>query len=92
MVTPSCHQWNVTGIDGEYTCEVWQSAYGHAARKRTWLYYVGKRMPFELDWRREPGTHQVGWFDRAKPVLKKREAIATPPRFAEALISLAEAA
>jgi len=92
LVTPSCHQWNVTGIDGEYTCEVWQSAYGHAARKRTWLYYVGKRMPFELDWRREPGTHQVGWFDRAKPVLKKREAIATPPRFAEALISLAEAA
>lgn len=75
---------------GHWVCEVWQSAYGHAARKRTWLYYVGKRPPFELDWRREPGTHQVGWFDRNKPTLGKREASATPRAFADALIRLAE--
>jgi hypothetical protein len=73
-----------------WVCEVWQSAYGHGAQKRTWLYYVGKRPPFELDWRREPGTHQVGWFDRNKPTLSKRQACATPRAFAETLIALAE--
>jgi hypothetical protein len=73
----------------EWVCEVWQSAYGHKARKRTWLLYCGKRPPFELNWAREPGTHQVGWFDRAKPTLSKREACATPEQFAEVLIQLA---
>lgn len=75
---------------GEWVCEVWQSAYGHRARKRTWLLYCGKRPPFELRWSRNPGTHQVGWFDRAKPTLSKREASATPRAFAEELIRLAE--
>jgi hypothetical protein len=73
-----------------WVCEVWQSAYGHAARKRTWLMYCGRRPPFELNWTRAPGTHQVGWFDRNKPTLSKREASATPRLFAEALIHLAE--
>ncbi len=59
------------------------------ARKRTWLYYVGELRPFALDWSRNPGTHQVGWFDRIKPTLSKSEAIRTPPAFAELLISLA---
>jgi hypothetical protein len=72
-----------------YICEVWQSAYGHKARKRTWLYYVGKQPPLEADWSRNPGTHQCGWFDRIKPTLSKREASGTPPAFAEYLISLA---
>ena len=75
---------------GEWVAEVWQSAYGHAARKRTWLLYCGKRPPFELNWTREPGTHQVGWFDRNKPTLSKRAASATPRAFAEELIRLAE--
>ena len=83
--------YNLGPHDGpEWTCEVWQSAYGHRARKRTWLLYCGKRPPFELDWRREPGTAQVGWFDRNKPTLSKREASATPERFARELIRLAE--
>lgn len=75
---------------GEYVCEVWQSAYGHAARKRTWLLYCGKRSPFELRWERRAGTHQIGWFDRNKPTLSKREAMATPVEFAKELIRLAE--
>jgi hypothetical protein len=73
-----------------WVCEVWQSAYGHRARKRTWLLYAGKSPPAPLNWSRNPGTHQVGWFDREKPTVGKREANATPPAFAEALISLAE--
>jgi hypothetical protein len=81
------------GKDGgcfAWVCEVWQSAYGHAARKRTWLLYCGKRPPFELRWDRKPGSHQIGWFDRNKPTVSKREASATPQAFAEELIRLAE--
>jgi hypothetical protein len=74
----------------EWTCEVWQSAYGGRMRKRTWLVYCGTRPPFELNWAREPGTHQCGWFDRNKPTVGKREASATPEAFALELIRLAE--
>jgi hypothetical protein len=77
---------------GEWVCEVWQSAYGHKARKRTWLFYAGVVRPSELDWSRPSGSHQVGWFDRIKPTLSKREASATPPRFRDSLLSLARSA
>lgn len=71
-----------------WVCEVWQSAYGHKARKRTWLYYVGAKPP-ELDWSQNPGTHQCGWFDRIKPTLSKKEASATPLPFRDLLLNLA---
>ena len=74
---------------GWWTCEVWQSSYGHKARKRTWLLYSGRKRPQDMDWSRGPGTHQCGWFDRNKPTLGKREASATPIRFACALVELA---
>ncbi len=77
--------------DGWWVCEVWQSAYGHKARKRTWLLYHGKRNPLNMRWERSPGTHQCGWFDRIKPTLGKKEASATPVAFAEALLELASA-
>jgi hypothetical protein len=73
----------------EWTCEVWQSAYGHCARKRTWLLFAGPSAPQDPSWEQFPGTHQVGWFDRIKPTLSKREASKTPPAFAELLIGLA---
>lgn len=79
------HRW-------EWTCEVWQSAYGHRARKRTWLFYCGFNSPPDLDWSRPTGTHQVGWFDRIKPTLSKRAASSTPPAFRDALLSLARSA
>jgi hypothetical protein len=84
--------WSVHPVVGVkyWFCEVWQSAYGHPARKRTWLIYSGTRPPFELRWDRTPGTHQVGWFDRNKPTLSKSAASATPVAFAEELIRLAE--
>ena len=92
---PEKGKW--TQIDGGYswTCEVWQSAYGHRANKATWLYYVGNKPPFELNWERPKGTHQVGFQDqrgkaRNKPTLSKKEANATPIAFKEMLIKLAE--
>lgn len=76
----------------EFVCEVWQSAYGHAARKRTWLFYVGARPPQEMNWARRTGFAQCGWFDRIKPTLSKRQASATPPAFRDALLELAQLA
>lgn len=79
-----------------WICEVWQSAYGHRAQKRTWLYYLGDDKPASLRWDRPSGTHQIGHPDqrgkaRNKPTLGPREANATPPAFASALLSLAAA-
>jgi hypothetical protein len=81
--------WRAARAGREWTCEVWQSAYGHPARKRTWLLYVGRRPPPDLDWRQLSGTHQVGWFDRIKPTLSKKEASRTPAAFRDALLNLA---
>ena len=85
--------WHLT-TDGAFVCEVWQSAYGHRARKRTWLYCYTRtpHWPPQLDWTRAPGTHQVGWFDRKKPTLGKKAASATPTAFRDALLSIARSA
>ena len=85
-------------IDGTWTCEVSQSAYGHRARKRTWLYYVGDAPPAPLDWRDVDGSAWVGNNATAdasgtsKPTLSPREAKASPPAFRDALLSLARGA
>jgi hypothetical protein len=88
---PGTWQRSADGVG--WITAVWQSAYGHRANKATWLYYVG-RVPHELDWRRLPGTHQIGFQDRRgkalnKPTLGKREANATPIRFRNELLALA---
>lgn len=80
--------WRQTALC-EWVCEVWQSAYGHKARKRTWLFYCGRRPPMDARWDRAAGTHQVGWFDRNKPSLGKKEASRTPDEFAAWLVDLA---
>ena len=77
-----------------WVCEVWQSAYGHRANKRTWLYCSGTASPLHPRWERPTGTHQVGFYDQRgkaanKPKLSKREANATPPAFAHYLLELA---
>jgi hypothetical protein len=81
--------WRQTALC-EWVAEVWQSSFGHKARKRTWLFYCGIRRPLDPPtWDRTPGTHQVGWFDRIKPTLGKKEAMATPFGFAHYLVELA---
>lgn len=77
------------GVLGEWACEVCQSVYGCKAQKRTWLLYVGKNAPPELNWTRRAGTHQVGFFDCKKPTLRGDAASRTPAAFANALIILA---
>lgn len=81
--------------ENEWVCEVWQSAYGHRANKATWLFYCGHQKPFELNWERPKGTHQIGFQDqrgksRNKPTLGKKEANATPIKFRDELIKLAK--
>jgi hypothetical protein len=93
---PSGVGWNATAHDSEWVCEVWQSAYGHKARKRTWLFARGPR-PQELRWDRPAGTHQIGFHDQRgksanKPTVSGKAASATPPEFAAVLVSIAESA
>lgn len=77
---------------GEWVCQVMQSAYGHLAQKKTWLFFVSDRAPADADWSQPPGSHQCGWFDRIKPTLSKRAASLTPQPFADFLVSLARGA
>lgn len=95
LTKPSGIGWQKVG-KGEWVCEVWQSAYGHRANKATWLLFVGNR-PFDLNWERKRGSHQVGFRDqrgptRNKPTLSRKEAAATPIKFRDTLIELARAA
>ncbi len=95
LVAPRVSGW--IAIDGGYVCEVWQSAYGHLARKRTWLFYSGRKVPQELNWSRPDGTHQIGQHDqrgkeRNKPTISGKKASATPIEFAHVLLSLARSA
>jgi hypothetical protein len=93
--SPVRGRWMCIGqaqIGRVWITEVSQCAYGHKARKRTWLIYAGEIAPFEVDWSEPPYTHQIGHDSkqkRPKPSLGKREACATPPDFAELLIHLA---
>lgn len=88
---PSRGAWQRT-LDGDWTTEVDQAAYGHRARKRTWLIYSGDVPPPPLDWRATSGTHQIGLFDQKLPQLPVNERSATPVRFRDLLISIAETA
>lgn len=83
--------WQRT-MDGDWVCEVDQSAYGHRARKRTWLLYSGSIEPPNLDWRHVRGSHQIGAFDRTLPDLPKNERSRTPAAFRDLLIGIATSA
>jgi hypothetical protein len=81
--------------DPGWVCEVAQSAYGHRARKLTWLYYVGAEPPPSLRWEQPRGTHMVSYMINHGgdlPRLSKREASKSPLPFRDLLISIAEGA
>lgn len=99
--------WNVAlhGRPG-WATEVDQAAYGHRARKRTWLYYIGgvgrygPGSPPRLDWREVEGTATVSGFlhhgrgeyqaDESRRV-RPKEASRTPVAFRDALLDMARA-
>lgn len=79
--------------DPGWVCQVAQCAYGHPARKLTWLYFVGGSPP-PMDWGTPPTTARVGHCRDGSELrhLGKKEASASPPRFRDALISMARGA
>jgi hypothetical protein len=87
---PSRGGWQRT-LDGLWTTEVDQAAYGHRSRKRTWLIYSGPD-PNPLNWSTTRGSHQIGNFDRTLPALPKAESAATPIPFRDLLIGIARTA
>jgi hypothetical protein len=83
--------WQATSCGG-WVAQVSQLAYGHRARKRTWLYYVGNDPP-ALDWSEGEPTAQVSFCknhgNSPLPRLSKKEAKATPIAFRDLLLRLA---
>lgn len=95
LADPSGGVWHRT-LDGGWVCEVSQAAYGHKARKLTWLYYIGDREPRRLDWSLPEPVAQVSHCgnhgNSSLPRLSKKVASATPIAFRDALIAMAEGA
>lgn len=85
-------EWLEAG--GVWVTEVHQVAYGHEARKPTWLLYCGARPPFDLNWDSPTPTHQIGGGintgHRQYPRLPDWKTHLTPEPFARELIRLAE--
>jgi hypothetical protein len=89
-----------------WTTQTEQGHYGHRARKKTWLCYVGARPPLPAIWgpseqraRLDPGYHSKeeraahkGENHRNGTRLTAKENRETPLAFAKWLISLAEQA
>lgn len=98
---PGRNGWTRSLSDPGWTTEVSQVVYGHRARKRTWLYYIGDRPPPEVDWRDAEGECIVGdlWHRNGlrlgrgdRPRMYQREALSTPEAFRDALIAMARQA
>lgn len=104
---PRCGGWVradlLDGFDG-WTCHVEQGAYGHPARKATWLYARGVDLPL-LEWGRASGDfvrldedfHSRA--ERARAIktgacqrLSKKQRAATPIPFRDLLLSIARSA
>jgi hypothetical protein len=83
--------WQKTSCGG-WVAQVSQGAYGHRARKLTWLYYVGDNPP-ALNWSVPEPTAQVSYCknhgNSPLPRLSKKEAKRTPIAFRDLLLSLA---
>ena len=83
--------WERSLFDPGLVCSVDQSAYGHRAQKRTWLYYVGPA-PLALDTRTVQNGCNCGRRRRngaVQEVMGKRERKTTPEPFRDLLLALA---
>lgn len=92
LIKPKRGEWIAAIKNMYWVTEVSQSAYGHKARKKTWLLYSGRKTPQSLDWSDPKGTHLTSWLQRTSrvaPRITKKEADKTPPAFRGLLLSLA---
>ena len=91
LLRPVRGAWS-RSIDGAWVTDVNQRAYGHRARKRTWLYAVVDAPP-RLDWSNPPPVATVSFLTNhgggRLPRLSKREAKATPLPFRDMLLGIA---
>lgn len=101
---PHAGGWIAADFHRGWTCHVEQGAYGHTARKATWLYAVGVELP-DLKWGRAPGEfvrldegfHSIEERRRAVKTgacqrLSAKQCAATPPAFRDLLLSIARTA
>lgn len=102
---PRTGGWVPADKFGGYTCHVEQGFYGHFSRKETWLYACKVELP-ELRWGRgEQRLHPVALakhgYEKARRIGmvamvggkdKTKIRDATPPEFAEVLLSIARSA
>lgn len=100
LLRPPARGWTKS-FDGEWVCEVAQSAYGHDATKLTWLLLVGGAPPDTTRWERPRGTKVIGHmtrrkdgtiFRRSADRINDARAIRTPAMFAEFLVDIARRA
>lgn len=98
---PRSGGWVLADFEGGWTCCIEQGSYGHRARKATWLYAHGIRLP-SLKWGSAPGDFvrlDQGFHskeERARAVktgacqrLSKNQRAATPVEFRDLILSMA---
>ncbi|MFA6168636.1 MAG: hypothetical protein WC700_18585 [Gemmatimonadaceae bacterium] len=97
---PCAGGWVPADTLGGWTCHVEQGAYGHAARKATWLYAVvpPERLP-ALAWGPAPGEFALwAMADEVRsnrppgPRVTHQQRAETPPAFRDLLLQIARSA
>ncbi len=92
---PRSRGWHRTLFDPGWVCQVSQRAYGHPARKLTWLYAVTPDVP-AVDWSRPAPIATVSFLVNHGggdlPRLGKSAAKATPHLFRDLLLAIARSA
>lgn len=102
VAPPASGGWVPAGDGVGWTCCVWQGHYGHFAGKATWLYAAHVQLP-DLTWGKaearipdwmverygERKARKIGLVAMVGGKDKTRIREATPPAFAELLLSLA---
>lgn len=98
LPAPTRYGWATSLYDPGYSTEIAQVAYGHPARKRTWLYVVGCDDLPALDWTEPDAETQVSDLgpggsrrrgDEWEPGIQHEDASRTPLAFRDSLIAIA---